>query len=287
MNVLLHIKTTGRCMRNVSFVFAPACFANRGSYVMAPIASTLDLRVYQYWQADTKLCQSDAYHSGTGVAGSGIFGEELRVDRHVSRVHREPGNPSMRIMRGGFAMTTKRPTEMSRRRLMTVGAGSAALAGVALSSNIVAAQDAATPTTGSGTISTLALTRDGAMNVVQAAMAKATEIGVPTVAVVVDAAGMPKAMARMDGTPLSSLELATDKAFTAASFHGTTEQFGSAVSADPATMASLLKAPGVTLLPGGVPLMVGDVLVGAIGCSGGSGDQDVECANAGAAALGG
>ena len=97
---------------------------------------------------------------------------------------------------------------------------------------------------------------------------------------------MLKAMARMDGTPLSSLDLATDKAFTAASFHGPTDQLGPAMSADPVVMASILKSPGITLLPGGVPLMAGDVLVGAVGCSGGSTDQDVECANAGAAALG-
>jgi glc operon protein GlcG len=181
-------------------------------------------------------------------------------------------------------MANPNSTGMSRRRLMTVGAGSAALAGVAMGSNFVAAQDA-TPAAGGGTASTLALTIDGAMAIVNAAMAKATEIGVPTVVAVVDSAGTIKALARMDGTPNSSIDLATDKAFTAASFHAATDQFGPAVAADPVTLASILKAPGITLLPGGVPLMVGDVLVGAVGCSGGTGDQDVECANAGAAAL--
>jgi uncharacterized protein GlcG (DUF336 family) len=181
-------------------------------------------------------------------------------------------------------MATQHAAGISRRRLMAVGAGSAALAGVAAGSSFAAAQDAATPAAADGTVSTLALTVEGAMGVVHAAMAKAAEIGVPTV--VVDAAGKQKVMARMDGTPLSSLDLANDKAFTAASFHGPTEQLGPAVSADAATMASILKAPGVTLLPGGVPLMAGDVLVGAVGCSGGTPDQDVECANAGVAALG-
>lgn len=184
-------------------------------------------------------------------------------------------------------MATQHAAGISRRRLMAVGAGSAALAGVAVGSNFVAAQDAATPAACGGAASTLAITVDGAMSVVHAAMAKATEIGVPTVVVVVDAAGMTKAMARMDGTPLSSPDLATDKAFTAASFHAPTDQFGTAVSADPVTMASLLKVPGVTLLGGGVPLMAGDVLVGAVGCSGGTAEQDLECANAGAAALAG
>lgn len=183
-------------------------------------------------------------------------------------------------------MMTQQSTSLSRRRLMAAGAGSAALAGMAFGSNLAAAQDAATPAAGDGTISTLALTVEGAMSVVQAALAKATEIGVPTVVVVLDASGIMKAMARMDGTPLSSNDLAHDKAFTAASFHGPTDQLGPALSADAATMASILKAPGITLLPGGVPLMAGDVQVGAVGCSGGSPDQDVECANAGAAALG-
>lgn len=182
-------------------------------------------------------------------------------------------------------MGTQDTVSMTRRRLMAAGAGAAALVGVAAGSNLVAAQDAATPAAGGGTASTLVITVDGAWAVVQAAMAKATEIGVPTVAVVVDSAGTMKAMARMDGTPISSLDLATSKAFTAASFHAPTDQLGPAMSADPVIMASLLKSPGVTLLPGGTPLLVDGVLVGAVGCSGGTGDQDVECANAGAAAL--
>jgi len=122
--------------------------------------------------------------------------------------------------------------------------------------------------------------------VLQAAWDKAKEIGVPEVIAVVDAAGDLKAFARMDGTFNTSIDLAMDKAFTAASFHAPTAQFGQAVGADATTMASILKQPHITLLPGGVPLMSDQTVIGAIGCSGGSGDQDVECAEAGVAALG-
>ena len=59
-----------------------------------------------------------------------------------------------------------------------------------------------------------------------------------------------------------------------------------AVAGDPVVMASILKAPNVTLLPGGIPLMSGETVIGAIGASGGSGEQDVEVSQAGVAALG-
>lgn len=160
-----------------------------------------------------------------------------------------------------------------------LGIGSATLAAV---SSHAAAQEA-TPT--AGVASVPMLTAEGALAVLQAAWNKAKEIGVPEVIAVVDAAGDLKAFARMDGTFNTSIDLAMDKAFTAASFHAPTDQFGQAVGADATTMASILKEPHITLLPGGVPLMSGQTVIGAIGCSGGSGDQDVECAQAGVAAL--
>ena len=52
-------------------------------------------------------------------------------------------------------------------------------------------------------------------------------------------------------------------------------------------VGSLLKATNVTLLGGGLPLMIGDELVGGLGCSGGSVEQDIQCAQAGVAALSG
>jgi uncharacterized protein GlcG (DUF336 family) len=123
------------------------------------------------------------------------------------------------------------------------------------------------------------------MAVVQGALAKAQEINVPEVIAVVDIAGNLKAFARMDGSPNTSIDIAIDKAFTSASFHAPTDQFAQNVSGDATVMASILKEPHITLLPGGYPIMSGQALVGAVGCSGGSGEQDQQCSQAGLAAL--
>jgi uncharacterized protein GlcG (DUF336 family) len=175
--------------------------------------------------------------------------------------------------------------DVTRRAALRGAAGLAlGAAGVAMAAASVSAQSA-TPTAGASTVQTEMLTADGALKVVQAAWAKAREIGVPEVIAVVDTAGVLKAFIRMDGAYNASIDIAMDKAYTSASFHAPTADFGKAVSADASVMASILKAPHVNLLPGGLPLMSGKTLVGAIGCSGGSGDQDVQCAQAGVAAL--
>src|SRR5947209_4363917 len=132
--------------------------------------------------------------------------------------------------------------DVTRRTALRGAAGIAlGAAGVALANAAASAQSAATPAAGGSVAQTAMLTAEGALAVMQAAWKKAQEIGVPEVVAVVDAAGDLKAFIRMDGTPNSSIDLAMDKAFTAASFHGPTDQFGKAVSANAATMASLLK----------------------------------------------
>jgi uncharacterized protein GlcG (DUF336 family) len=187
-------------------------------------------------------------------------------------------------------MDTPRDQRDLTRRATLRGVAGIALGGVAVNAvtQTTGAQEA-TPSafTGGATATTqvTVLTTEGAMAVLQAALAKAKEIGVPEVIAVLDADGIMKAYVRMNGSLNSSIDFAFDKAFTAASFHTPTDQFAKAVSGDPATMASLLKAPHVILLGGGVPLMSGDTLVGAIGCSGGSVEQDIECAQAGVSAL--
>jgi glc operon protein GlcG len=173
------------------------------------------------------------------------------------------------------------------RRMALKGAAGVVLgaAGLAAAGSAVSAQSA-TPTAGAGVAPTFMLTAEGAMTILQAAVAKAQEISVPEVVAIVDAAGTLKALLRMDGAPFASIDVATDKAYTSASFQVPTDQFAKDVSADPVVMASILKVPHVSLLAGGYPIMSGDTLIGAIGVSGGSGEQDQECAQAGLAALG-
>src|SRR4051812_25144612 len=97
------------------------------------------------------------------------------------------------------------------------------VAGLGLGAAVIAATGAAasaqsaTPAAGAGIGTTATLTLDGAMTVLQAALAKAQDIGVAEVVAVVDAAGDLKAFARMDGSYLTSINIAMDKAFTSAS----------------------------------------------------------------------
>ena len=171
------------------------------------------------------------------------------------------------------------------RRAALLGTAGMTVGVVAATAATASAQDA-TPSAGSGVMPGLTLTVEGALTVLNAALEEARSLGVPEVIAVVDAAGDLKAFARMDGTFNTSIDLAMDKAFTAASFHTPTDQFAESVSADAVTMASLLNEPHISLLPGGIPLMSGQTVIGAVGCSGGSGEQDVQCAQAGVGALG-
>ena len=180
-------------------------------------------------------------------------------------------------------------TGLSRRRALLSGAGlTAGAATMMMPGAHVHAQTPATPAAGGAmTASRTTLTVDGAVAVMQAALAHAKDIGVPEVVAVVDHQGILMAFARMEEALIASYDFAQQKALTAASFRAPTDQFAKGVGSDPTVVGSLLKATNVTLLGGGLPLMMGDVLVGGIGCSGGSVEQDIACAQAGVAALSG
>lgn len=129
------------------------------------------------------------------------------------------------------------------------------------------------------------LTTEGALAVLRAAMAKATEIGVPMTVVLVDDEGTLKAFARMDGTNHGTIDWATDKAYTAASFRFPTHVLAQAMETSPVGLTSILKLPHITLMPAGYPLQVGQSVVGGIGAGGGTPEQDQVVAEAGSAAL--
>jgi glc operon protein GlcG len=133
------------------------------------------------------------------------------------------------------------------------------------------------------------LTTDGAKAVLAAAERRAIEIKVPMNIAVVDDGGYLLAFLRMDGAKLSSVRIAIVKAHSAAIRRKPT---GPSLSDDkPNAMLSIALAVGSgakqTPIRGGVPLMVGDEVIGAIGASNGTEDEDVDVARAGAAALAG
>jgi glc operon protein GlcG len=125
-----------------------------------------------------------------------------------------------------------------------------------------------------------------AERIVVAAQAHARKIGVPMCICVVDPAGDPIISVRMDNAPRLSAGIACNKAWTVASFVGVpTHAFWPMIENDAALVHGLTETPRLVVFGGGVPVNVNDALVGAIGVSGGSADQDREVAEVGAAAI--
>jgi uncharacterized protein GlcG (DUF336 family) len=101
-----------------------------------------------------------------------------------------------------------------------------------------------------------------------AAVAEAGTMGVPVTIVVVDESGVLKAMVRQDGAPLVSIETATNKAYAAAAIGMPPDDFYAAIEADGAAVASFATRPGLALIAGGIPLLVGGQVAGAVGVAG-------------------
>ena len=84
---------------------------------------------------------------------------------------------------------------------------------------------------------------------------------------------------RMENTQYASMDIAIGKAKSAATYRRPTRAFTDAINKGGPATATL---PGVFASPGGVPIMVGGNVIGAAGVSGVTGDQDEQCAKAGA-----
>lgn len=120
--------------------------------------------------------------------------------------------------------------------------------------------------------------------VIDAACAKAREIGVPQNIAVVDAAGHLVAFRRMDGAKFIAIDIAINKAFTAAGSRKPTAALAAAAQPGVAGFGVNTQHHGrFTILAGGLPLTLPGTedVVGAIGVSSGSTAQDAEVAEAG------
>jgi uncharacterized protein GlcG (DUF336 family) len=137
------------------------------------------------------------------------------------------------------------------------------------------------------TFSKQTISVSSAHQVVSAAEERASQMGVPMDIAVVDESGVLKAFSRMDGAPLLSVQIAQDKAYTAAGFGISTDGWHEFIKDDP-PLASGAPAQIDRLVSfgGGYPIKVGDSVVGAIGVSGGHYTQDMEVAQARLNALG-
>jgi len=97
---------------------------------------------------------------------------------------------------------------------------------------------------------------------------------------VVDTNGDLVHFSRMDGAQLASINISQGKARTAARYRRETRLFYNAFETGHPYVATL--DPTLVASPGGIPLVEGGRLIGAIGCSGGTGDQDAAACKAGA-----
>jgi len=116
------------------------------------------------------------------------------------------------------------------------------------------------------------ITMDSAQAVIQAAIAEANKRGWPEDFAVVDPGGNLVAFARMDGAQLASIAIAEHKARTAARFRRPTRALEDAVQKF--GFNYILTLDDAIASRGGIPLVEGGKIIGAVGCSGGTGSQD-------------
>lgn len=124
-----------------------------------------------------------------------------------------------------------------------------------------------------------------AHKIIAAAEAKAKAMGHPFVIAVCDESGVLKAFSRMDGAALLSVQIAQDKAYTAVGFGLSTDAWHEFIKNDPPLAAGAVGGiDRLVVFGGGYPIKAGEVIIGAIGVSGGHYKQDMEVAEAGLAA---
>ncbi len=123
------------------------------------------------------------------------------------------------------------------------------------------------------------MTLDLALRLIESARVRAREIGVPMVIAVVDAGGNLVAQQRMDNALLVSIDISLNKAYTAVAVQLPTHELTS-LAQPQQPLFGIHNADGgrIVIFGGGFPLKAGGVIVGGLGVSGGSVEQDMDCA---------
>ena len=145
-----------------------------------------------------------------------------------------------------------------------------------------ASADTAAP----GLLTAFSVSAEVAQQVVGTAREVARRLQVPVCIAVTDNAGHLVAFERMDGAPLMSIQLAQDKAYSVCAFQGLpTDRWWSMLEAEGALLHGIVKTDRLVIFGGGAPIRSAEHLVGAVGVSGGSAEQDTEIAEEAAACL--
>ena len=124
---------------------------------------------------------------------------------------------------------------------------------------------------------------DRADAAIDAALAEAKKRGWAMNIAVVDSGGNLVAFRRMDGALLASIQVSQHKAKAALGYRRETKVFENAIQES--NLPYLLTLDGVIASRGGIPLIEGGKIIGAIGCSGGTGSQDEVSCKAGLATV--
>src|ERR1700728_4640445 len=130
------------------------------------------------------------------------------------------------------------------------------------------------------------MTMEKAQRIIEAGIVKAKQIGQPMNIAVVDVGANLTAFVRMDGAWLGSIDIAINKAFPAKAFDLSTLELGqNSQPGDQFFGITVSNHTRVMIFAGGIPIKENGQVVGAVGVSGGSGEQDQTVAEAAVAAL--
>lgn len=135
-------------------------------------------------------------------------------------------------------------------------------------------------------VQAVTLSSAAAAQMCQAAITHAESLGVKINVAVVDNGGNLLAFQRMNGAFLHSISIAEDKAYCAVSFTMPTGAWRSVFDEMPQLKDGLIHRPRFVTLAGGLPVEHGGCVIGGVGVSGASEEQDEVCARAGIAAVG-
>jgi uncharacterized protein GlcG (DUF336 family) len=130
------------------------------------------------------------------------------------------------------------------------------------------------------TLTVRTITAEFAQQLIDSAEKKAVTDGKPMVIAVVDREGTLKAYVRMDGAPLLSVEIAQNKAYTAAAFGLATHAWFDFIKGDEPLRLGIVHTERLVTFGGGFPIVVDGEVVGAIGVSGGHYTDDMAVAQA-------
>lgn len=134
-------------------------------------------------------------------------------------------------------------------------------------------------------LSKQSITAEAAQLLVDAAEAKAAEMGKPMVIAVTDESGVLKAFRRMDCAPQLSVDIAINKAYTSIAFGMPTHAWHDFIKDDDPLRLGIVKTDRLIVFGGGYPVISNGEVIGGIGVSGGHYTEDMDIAQAALAAL--